>query len=300
MAKQPPFNNQETKDLATVLQNWVLSALTSVKNASGKWVFHGGTALGQAYNSMRFSEDLDFMVDPSLETIPLMNKVINILKPQVLLTFGPDATLGLKARQGDKNPACFHVVLTLPQSMSNVKVKIEFWETKSLSTYAKVTKLTRGHSTIVRGVQAHAMPAQVEVADLTQIYADKWFALTQRAELKHRDVWDLAWLLEKTEIAALDDQKLNDEVMKLKSNYPNCLKGEDWVNTAKNRKDKLESIQYVSEFKSEMSRWLPEAVSTLPDAWFDDALQRVANRLENVIHMIEQNELGANDGISCR
>lgn len=295
MKKQPPFNNEESKDLASILQNWVLSALSSVRSAHGKWVFHGGTALGQAYNSWRFSEDLDFMVDPSLETIPLMQKVLDLVKPQVLLSFGPDASVSLKTRAGDKNPACFHVVLTVPQSMSNIKVKVEFWETLALSTYAKVTKLTKGHAAAVRGVVARAAPAQIEVADLPQIFTDKWFALTQRAEVKHRDVWDLAWLLEKEELAKKDDAVVYNELLKLAPSYPNCLKGRDWLEYATQRLQVLQDAAYVPLFKAEMQRWLPDAVGTLPDAWFKDAVERVTIRLESLLTIMAQH---VNTGVS--
>lgn len=299
MKKQPPFNQEESKDLASVLQNWALSALTSVRNAHGKWIFHGGTALGQAYNSFRFSEDLDFMVEPSLETIPLMQKVLDLVKPQVLLAFGPEASLTLKSRAGDKNPACFHIVLTVPQSMSNIKVKIEFWETMSLSTYAKVTKLTRGHNASVRGVVARAAPAQVEVADLPQIFADKWFALTQRAELKHRDVWDLAWLLEKEDLAKLDDIQVFKEMTALMLNYPNCLKGDDWINSANLRLTQMTSNEYPAKFKAEMGRWLSDSMSTLPEAWYKDAIERVTIRLESLIVILKEH-MGNNNDISPR
>lgn len=288
--KQPVLSPDEERAMESVLQGWVLQAISQSKKDYGKWVFHGGTALKKAFQSMRYSEDLDFMIEPDLDTATLMQKVADHVQVLSSVSYGSDAQIRLKARTSDKNPKMYHVVLTVPSlTMSSVKVKVEFSPTQHLETYVKTSLLTPPDVAMVRHKVAQAKAVRLEVGNLEQIYIDKWVALTMRPEIKHRDVWDLSWLLERADIAAIPTPDIWQQMQQLvKTFYPGNDQSEAWPQTARKRFEAMGTTQYTSEFVADMQRWLDSDLASMQTSLFQDRVHRVLGAMEGVVYSMEQ------------
>ena len=288
--KQPVLSLDEERAMVSVLQGWVLQAISQSKKDYGKWVFHGGTALKKAFQSMRYSEDLDFMIEPDLDTGALMQKVADHVQVLSSVSYGSDAQIRLKARASDKNPQMYHVVLTVPSlTMSSVKVKVEFSPTQHLQTYIKTSLLTPPDVAMVRHKVAQAKAVRLEVGNLEQIYIDKWVALTMRPEIKHRDVWDLSWLLERRDIAAISAQDIWPRMQHLvKTFYPSNDQSQAWAFTARQRFATMETIQYTDDFVADMQRWLDSDMASLDKSLFQERVSRVLGAMEGVVYTMEQ------------
>lgn len=288
--KQPILSPDEERAMESVLQGWVLQAISLSKKDYGKWVFHGGTALKKAFQSMRYSEDLDFMVEPDLDTATLMQKVADHVQVLSSVSYGSDAQIRLKARTSEKNPKMYHVVLAIPSlTMSSVKVKVEFSPTQHLGAYVKTSLLTPPDVAMVRHKVAQAKAVRLEVGNLEQIYIDKWVALTMRPEIKHRDVWDLSWLLERTNIATISSQDVWSQMQQLVTTfYPTNDQSQAWPATARNRFDVMGTPAYTTNFVSDMQRWLDSDLASMQASLFQDRVNRVLGSMEGIVYAMEQ------------
>ena len=287
---QPVLSPDEARAMESVLQGWVLQAIALSKKDYGKWVFHGGTALKKAFQSVRYSEDLDFMVEPDLDTGVLMQKVANHVQVLSAVSYGSDAKVRLKARTSDKNPQMYHVVLTVPSlTMSSVKVKVEFSPTQHLQTYVKTSLLTSPDIAIVRHKVAQAKAVRLEVGNLEQLYIDKWVALTMRPEIKHRDVWDLSWLLERSEIAGIDLLDVWSKMQQLvKTFYPNNDQSEKWALVANERFETMGTSNYTTAFVADMQRWLDSDMAGMQPSLFEARVSRVLGAMEGIVYLMEK------------
>ena len=285
MPQQPPLAPQEERAIETVLQGWVLQAIAQSRKDFGKWVFHGGTALKKAFSSSRYSEDLDFMVEPTLDTVRLMEKVCAHLQTLVALTYGPTATLKLKARTSERNPQVYLLTLHAPElAMSSVKVKVEFSPTENLAAYIKTSVVATPDHAIVRNKVAHAPAVRVEVGDLNQLYLDKWVALTMRQEIKHRDVWDLSWLLDNRDLRPLNPTDIWEGMQTLVSRfYPKNDVSAQWYSQANQRANELNTPQYTRRFVDDMQRWLPPELASMPVSHFQERIDRVLALFEPLV-----------------
>lgn len=288
--KQPVLSPDEERAMESVLQGWVLQAISLSKKDYGKWVFHGGTALKKAFQSMRYSEDLDFMIEPDLDTATLMQKVADHVQVLSSVSYGSDAQIRLKSRTSDKNPQMYHVILTVPSfTMSSVKVKVEFSPTQHLQTYVKTSLLAPPDVAMVRHKVAQAKAVRLEVGNLEQIYIDKWVALTMRPEIKHRDVWDLSWLLERPEIAAIPAQDIWERMQHLvKTFYPGNDQSAAWATVARERFETMGSVEYSKAFVTDMQRWLDSDMASMEPSLFQDRVNRVLGAMEGVVYAMEQ------------
>lgn len=291
MAQKPQWTEQEHRDIANVMQGWIIESLATRRSQYGKWAFHGGTALKQAYQSERFSEDLDFMISPNIDTKTLMGVVIKDVELKALQTFGRGTSVRLKSSRDEKNPTHFTLVLMAPEhSASFVNVKVEFWETLHFPVYAKVSTQTAPQRAIVRGIPMDSQSARIEVGSLEQIYVDKCFALTQRNYLKERDIWDLSWLLEKTPLIAISTDELFERMLALGKCYSPKV-GDEWLETAHKRLQEMQDPGFPQRFKTNMQRWLNEPWRSEPLEKFEERALGVIQLLEGIISTLEHNKV---------
>lgn len=287
MAQLPQWTEPEIRDIANIMQGWIIAALASRRRQYGQWVFHGGTALKQAYQSERYSEDLDFMISPNLKTPALMSVVTKDVEIQAIQTFGKATTVRLKSGRDEKNPSQFTLILMAPShSASHVHVKVEFWESLHFPVYAKVAVQTRPQNAMVRGIPMDTPSARVEVGSLEQMYVDKCFALTQRSYLKERDIWDLSWLLEKTALVEMSTSDLLEKMLTLGQCYSPKV-GQEWLDSAYTRLGEMQDQKFAQTFKTNMQRWLKEPWKSEPVAKFEERAQMVIQILEGIISSIE-------------
>jgi predicted nucleotidyltransferase component of viral defense system len=242
-------------------------------------VFQGGTALRLCYGGERYSEDLDFVCGKAgsyvekIEFDDVVQGALETAKKTLLRDFDIDPNqITLKrpkhplAIKGDAvSVAAWQInvpigpVPPLPKS----HIKIEFANVPSYDHGPNVAKAMQGL------VQIQDVILTTESTN--EILADKAVALTARAALKYRDVWD-AWYL---------TNKLNAHADRITV----ARKFEDYgttnvVEKAKRRQDELRESSTEKLFLDEMRRFLPaKRVTEMNDAGLHRAILAASTEL---------------------
>lgn len=195
--KQRPITPVEQRQMASEMHVWILDGLAH----KTPWTledlaFQGGTSLALAWDSPRFSEDLDFVARNSLNFDASLKKIAKHVENGMQRNF-PGATVELKEKKGDQQDV-YTFAVSLPQVLGKVKVKTEFWKVENdfVKTYDRSYKMV---------ARRGAVNPQVPVASMEQIYADKMVALGARERLKWRDVFDV-WFLDNTGTSIMQNQ----------------------------------------------------------------------------------------------
>jgi predicted nucleotidyltransferase component of viral defense system len=140
-----------------------------------KLIFKGGTALRLAYNSPRYSEDLDFSLtsDPSKSTFPaLIKKIIT-----------PFPELAISDLEEKYYTYLAEIKVTQNYLPFPFRIKIEISKRRLRNYQWKVHLLTSPATTVM---------ALGQVATLEQLYEDKLSCLKGRA--KPKDLFDLWYI----------------------------------------------------------------------------------------------------------
>jgi predicted nucleotidyltransferase component of viral defense system len=221
-------------------------------------VFQGGTALRLCYGGERYSEDLDFicgkagaylkdveldgLVDNALETTKrTLQRDFDIDAAQIVLKRPAQPEL---VKGNDVHVATWQIVVPVNPTPNTPKsrIKIEFANVPSYDSKPLTVNATPGL------VQIQDVILNVETAN--EILADKAVALTARAALKFRDVWDVWFLVNK--LGATPDREM---VRKKFADYNTS----DIAVKAKARLDELAQDATATAFYAEMKRFLPSA-----------------------------------------
>lgn len=221
-------------------------------------IFQGGTALRLCYGGERYSEDLDFVCGKAgaylkdVELDALVEKALETTKRTLQRDFDIDATqIALKrpaqpelVKGSDVNVAAWQIVVPVNPTPKTPKsrIKIEFANVPSYDSKPLTVSATPGL------VQIQDVILNAETPN--EILADKAVALTARAALKFRDVWDVWFLVNK--LGATPDREM---VLKKFADY-GTLKIAVKANA---RIDELEKDATATAFYAEMRRFLPSA-----------------------------------------
>jgi predicted nucleotidyltransferase component of viral defense system len=221
-------------------------------------IFQGGTALRLCYGGERYSEDLDFVCGRAgaylkdVEFDALVDKALETTKRTLQRDFDIDATqIALKrptqpelVRGGDVNVAAWQIVVPVNPTPKTPKsrIKIEFANVPSYDSTPLAVSATPGL------VQVQDVILNAETPN--EILADKAVALTARAALKFRDVWDVWFLVNK--LAATPDREM---VLKKFADYGTLA----IAVKANARLDELAKDATATAFYAEMRRFLPSA-----------------------------------------
>jgi predicted nucleotidyltransferase component of viral defense system len=233
----------------------ILSALSDV-GLLEHVVFQGGTAIRLCHGGERYSEDLDFVCGAKgsyLDAVDFDRLVgVGLEKTRDTLArqfgLGTEA-IGLKSpddpaaiRGGDVHVAAWQLVVPLEatQRSPRSRIKVEFANVPSYDNGPRVVRSS------VRTAQVQ--PVYLRVQSAREILADKAVALTARAALKHRDVWDV-WFLQDALKATLDV----DLVARKFGDYGTP----DVESKASARVDELCTPAAADGFLAEMRRFLP-------------------------------------------
>jgi len=221
-------------------------------------IFQGGTALRLCYGGERYSEDLDFVCGRAgaylkdVEFDALVDKALEATKRTLQRDFDIDAAqIALKrpaqpefVKGSDVNVAAWQIVVPVNPTpkTSKSRIKIEFANVPSYDS---------------KPLTVSATPGLVQVQDIilnaetpNEILADKAVALTARAALKFRDVWDVWFLVNK--LAATPDREM---VLKKFADYGTLA----IAVKANARLDELAKDATATAFYAEMRRFLPSA-----------------------------------------
>ncbi|NJS36056.1 MAG: nucleotidyl transferase AbiEii/AbiGii toxin family protein [Brachymonas sp.] len=154
--------------------------------------------------------------------------------------------LSVTPAKPDKNPHSFHVVIGGDQLIPSVKVKVELWKTPDQAMNPLGVQVSTVQAAI--GLAA-GMKVPVPTATLTEIYADKVFALAAREYLKPRDVFDLHWL------QAREPQRCTPDALRLRlRTYPSET-ADGWLAKAEKRRQELPAQAEL--IHTDLKRWLP-------------------------------------------
>ncbi len=234
-----------TFELQRSLQIATLNALM----ASRRWApeeiaFQGGTCLHLAYDSPRFSEDLDFLVSSSIDLTSLGKTVQQLVgRTSQSLRALTNSRITLSKDKPNKNPRCFWLTLSA-DNCESIRLKIELWATPK-HVIAKVNSAVRT-ANAADGPAAH-VPAE----NPGEIYVDKIFAVASRTWIKPRDVFDIQWL--EDTYGPLPTLSPADLTTRLDI-YPGQTP-DTWIVSAD---DLLESLPNKNEIiATDLKKWLP-------------------------------------------
>jgi predicted nucleotidyltransferase component of viral defense system len=221
-------------------------------------IFQGGTALRLCYGGERYSEDLDFVCGKAgaylkdVEFDALVDKALETTKQTLQRDFDIDAAqIALKrpaqpelVKGSDVNVAAWQIVVPVNPTPNTPKsrIKIEFANVPSYDSKPLTVSATPGL------VQIQDVILNAETPN--EILADKAVALTARAALKFRDVWDV-WFLVNI-LSATPDREM---VLKKFADYGTP----DIAIKANTRLDELSKDATATAFYAEMRRFLPSA-----------------------------------------
>ena len=219
-------------------------------------VFQGGTALRLCYGGERYSEDLDFVcgkagsyvdrieferrVRDALETTKKsLHRDFDINPSQIALKQPPHP---MAIKSDSVSVAAWQIIVPIGPTPKSPKsrVKIEFANVPSYDSRPNVAKATQGL------VQMQDVILTVESAN--EILADKAVALTARAVMKYRDIWDVWYLVDK-----LNAQVDRGIVGRKFIDYGTS----DVEGKANQRCDELAKGSTAKLFLNEMRRFLP-------------------------------------------
>jgi predicted nucleotidyltransferase component of viral defense system len=221
-------------------------------------IFQGGTALRLCYGGERYSEDLDFVCGKAgvyvkdLDLHAVVDRALATSKRTLQRDFDIDAArISLKrpaqpelVKEADVSVVAWQIVVPVDSTPNTPKsrIKIEFANVPSYDA---------------KPMTVSAPPGLVQIQDVilntetpNEILADKAVALTARAVLKYRDVWDVWFLVNK--LGATPNREI---VLKKFADY----KTSDIAKKAKARLNELAEDATATAFYAEMRRFLPSA-----------------------------------------
>ncbi len=246
--KKRTLSAQNQQLLREILQTATLAALMDSRRwEPGDIAFQGGTSLHLAHGSVRFSEDLDFMVRGGLSLEGLSKAVQQKLRlpPDIPADLRVSVTLG----KDQRNPHMFYVTLGGPQVVGSARVKVELWQAQAAALQSVQLKIST--------VSSPAGQAFVPTLTLKEIFVDKVYALGARARIKPRDVFDLWWLCEK-EPPLLTMQGLQTRLEIYPAASGDIIDtAQIWLANAALRLGELQADSAAAEVSSDLKRWLP-------------------------------------------
>ena len=212
-------------------------------------VFQGGTSLRLCYGSRRYSEDLDFVGGREFSSAALSDMKscledylgarygleVTVKEPSVLKEEPDYATLKVDKWQIS--------VVTSPgrRDLPRQRIKIEV---ANIPAYTReVLPLRKNHPFLPDGYD----DILIAVESLDEIMADKLVSLAAAEHVRHRDIWDLAWLLQQGAgiRSGLVERKIDDyRVTGYQALVDSII-------------DRCPSIIDGDSFKNQMRRFLP-------------------------------------------
>jgi len=172
------------------LQARILEALQR-SSAFQSWAFLGGTALRFLYGMPRFSEDLDFSVEESIEPGPAVRDEFTRIVENVRRVFEAETyTVGIRIRPDQIVQSAF---IDFPGLLFELGIPAQ--KTQKISIKIEVdTNPPPGAATEVSVVRKHVF-LNILHYDKASLFAGKLHALLSRSYVKGRDLYDLLWYL---------------------------------------------------------------------------------------------------------
>lgn len=175
----------------------LLYAITRTPDLARNLVFHGGTALRLCHASTRFSEDLDFCCGDEA-TFEKLEELVGKQFSELM-----ESRYGLETRWDQKKPLHFSGGIEVRRWQARVYVPVPGSSRLNHSHRINV-EVSRmpSHDNAPAGIRCHYKhlpPGQREMMIRTsstkEILVDKILAVSNRADIKSRDLWDIDMLI---------------------------------------------------------------------------------------------------------
>lgn len=260
-----------------------IDALTSTAVLKAdQFAFHGGTSLHLSWQSPRFSEDLDFLLDKELgEAMPKMMKKIEKRMLHILRAVDPNFDLEIREKTKPGSNLLDHlVVVTHKHYQGTSKVKAEFWQVDA--DYLKDFE-TKFAYPIKEGDIISKVSQPLPAATLEAAYADKLTAFATRRHLKWRDVFDLWWIGKQVDV---DVPRMADRFL----HHVTAFTTYDELPPAAALRKFLERDrdQIISEADPDLKKWLPTALwNTLKGEGVEQIVDTIRANIEAIAVEIE-------------
>lgn len=247
-------NRQDLAPLRVVVEKELLHhdilRLLGSTGLLARLTFFGGSCLRACYGSNRLSEDLDFAggADFSRESLSALAKVL-------VASF--EAKYGLKIEVGKPTRETGNVdtwklkLQTRPGRRDVPAQRINIDVCSIASHQPRPMVLLNPY-----GVEMGTGGLILQVESREEIFADKLVAFALRPNrIKHRDLWDMAWLHQQT-------VKLPIDLVPAKLNDHRCEPQKFLTRLEQRRLSLLNDPAVAADFRREMRRFLPSDLVT--------------------------------------
>ena len=257
LSKRGHLTPAEKTMISQTLQIFTLDGIAgSLGDTKGRIMFHGGTSISTIHGSPRWSEDLDFVVSPSMSNdLDAVREEVERQAAERIDEVTPGAKFELvdkgkargKVREADPGTVMrWTGRWEHPSRIGVVKIKTEFYIAEPDITALYTTFDATGEAV---GIETyHPIPA----ATLDTIWADKIMAMSARPAMKWRDVYDMGYVMDHMGQMSDDDlyKRLEVACASYRSSMTTICDGL--------QRDYLADLSSnYQTFKNDMQSWLP-------------------------------------------
>lgn len=224
-----------------------------------QFAFHGGTSLHLSWNSPRFSEDLDFLLERSAaqRTRQVMDKAQRRMR-EALLLIDPEFQIEMRDKSTERMGA-FHVLLSKPGVLGKAMVKAEFWHVApTYLAHYETTPRVPAVPTDLGGMRLR-VDAMLPAATLASALADKLTAFATRPHLKWRDLFDYWWIQQQRDFVRPAPEELLERFEHHVSGYQTTVPG-DAPASLRRFAALLSTEGIVEQAQRDLKQFLPQHV----------------------------------------
>jgi predicted nucleotidyltransferase component of viral defense system len=216
-------------------------------------IFHGGTSLKFAWNSDRFSEDLDFMATP--EAMDGLDQVMETVRNRIdrhMAAALPGSSVALVERKAKEDGLRrWDLKWTHPNRIGKVLVKVEILETPPSALKEYAARMVMPSALSPSGIR---ITTPIAVPELLSVWADKLKAIATRPAFKARDAYDLAFIKDRMD-ATRQNPSAEDAVAALKVSATIYGKTLEDVRDGLAERISAGDFDNHDAFASDMERW---------------------------------------------
>lgn len=192
--KRSQFTPEERLEISQSMQIALLDQIAkNLRWSTGDAAFHGGTCISTAWNSPRWSEDIDFLMSRNFRgsLMKVAPKVASAVRLQMGLTY-PGCVVEFQVKPGNESKVDvidrWEVKWQHANRIGKIFVKAEFYATNPDLMISYKSTLTRPS---IPGVSVSVV---IPVGELISLWADKLKVIATRDGFKWRDVHDLGFV----------------------------------------------------------------------------------------------------------
>ena len=222
-------------------------------------VFQGGTALRLCYGAPRYSEDLDFSVGLDFYQAEKLNSLINenLIKQcngEVSLKQPKDSIWNRNDVSNQTKVAKWFVKYDLNPNQRDIPLQKIKLEAASIGAHTSLTKNAICH---YPQFFKEFPDLKIHVESCDEIMADKLLSFSASSYTRWRDLWDMNWMIEKSDITPATFPLLEYKILDYKTD------SQEYKSNLENTIKNIPEFININEFLQEMKKMLPvETVKT--------------------------------------